>query len=124
VPDCISIEGNVMAMVGLYGDPSRSYALAKIDTDIGAFIARLADNFMIAVKGSVYIVYGLKKVSRQMFPDLKLDVANVYALLSSGGRHTTGVDPGFYLYLEGRSLPSAVLMAVINTIRQHNPALP
>ena len=59
-------------------------------------------------------MYGLKKVSRQMFPDLKLDVANVHALLSSGGRHTTGVDPGFYLYLEGRSLPSAVLMAVIS----------
>lgn len=116
VPDCIAIEGNVMAMVGLYGDPSRSYALAKKDTDIGAFLARLADNFMIAVKGSVSIVYGLKTVSRQMFPDLKLHVANGYGLLSSGGKHITGVDPGFYLYLEGRSLPSAVLMAVIGTL--------
>ncbi len=68
------------------------------------------------LKGSLAVVYSLSAVSLNTFPDLKFVVANGYGLLRSGAKHTTGVNAGFYLYLEGRSLPSAVVSAVIGTL--------
>jgi hypothetical protein len=116
LPDSLKVEGNLWLMVALFGDPRRSTVFARNVTNYNSFLTGLRDDFSIAVTGQGNLVFKLKDVSRGVFPDLKMNLGSFSGLVSSATKDNAGVEPGFYVYMQGNNVEAAIVTAVIKTI--------
>ena len=116
LPPYLKLEGNLWLMVALFGDPQRSTVFAHTVTNFDSFLTGLRDDFSIAVTGQANLVFLLKEMSRGVFPDLKFNMGTASALISSATKANAGVEPGFYLYVQGNNLEAAIVTSIIKTI--------
>jgi hypothetical protein len=116
LPPYLELGGKLMLMVSLFGDPQRSSVFAHKVTNYKRFLTELLDNFSIAVSGEANVNFLLEEMSRGVFPDLEFNMATASALISSATKANAGVNPGFYLYVQGNDLEAAIVTSIIGTI--------